>query len=75
MVPFAEIDGAKYYGFKIYGALEAGGARFDRDKVILDPHARGVFFLRHSAGKPHALQDPMMAKLRSGFYPPELRDQ
>ncbi|MGO9062112.1 MAG: glycogen debranching protein [Candidatus Binataceae bacterium] len=45
MVPFTEIDGAKYYAFKIDGALEpARGARFDRDKVILDPYARGVFF-------------------------------
>ena len=45
MVPFAEIDRAKYYAFKIDGALEpARGARFDRDKVILDPYARGVFF-------------------------------
>ena len=45
MVPFAEIDGAKYYAFKIDGGPEpAQGGRFDRDKVILDPYARGVFF-------------------------------
>lgn len=44
-VPFAEIEGAKYYAFKIGGPFDpARGLRFDCDKVILDPYARGVFF-------------------------------
>jgi isoamylase len=45
MVPFTEIEEAKYYAFKIGGAFEpARGQRFDPDKVLLDPYARGVFF-------------------------------
>jgi len=57
MVPFAEIEGAKYYAFRIEGAFEpARGERFDRDKVILDPYARGVFlppaFSREAACAP-----------------------
>ena len=45
IVPLAGIEDAKYYAFRMGGAFEpARGDRFDTEKVILDPYARGVFF-------------------------------
>src|SRR5579863_6249646 len=44
MVPAAELDGAKYYAFKVDGPFDPPrGARFDRDKILLDSYVRGVF--------------------------------
>lgn len=44
-VPGSAIKGAKYYAYRIGGPREPGrGARFDSDKILLDPYAKGVFF-------------------------------
>lgn len=44
IVSAAEIAGARYYAFKIDGRFGPSlGERFDRDKILLDPYARGIF--------------------------------
>ncbi len=44
-VPFALIDGAKYYAYRVDGPFDPkNGQRFDPDKILLDPYAKGVFF-------------------------------
>ncbi len=44
-VPAARMTGALYYGYRVEGAFQPeAGLRFDPDKVLLDPYARGVFF-------------------------------
>lgn len=44
-VPGSAIEGAKYYAYRIGGPREPGrGDRFDSDKILLDPYAKGVFF-------------------------------
>jgi isoamylase len=41
----ADVGAAAYYGYSVDGLFEpANGFRFDPDKVLLDPYARGVFF-------------------------------
>jgi isoamylase len=57
LVPAAEIEGAKYYAYKVDGPFGPGlGERFDRGKVLLDPYARGIFlppaFSREAARAP-----------------------
>ncbi|HEY3381948.1 MAG TPA: isoamylase [Vicinamibacterales bacterium] len=44
-VPEASIAGARYYAYQVEGPFDAElGFRFDPDKILLDPYARGVFF-------------------------------
>ncbi len=44
-VPAALVDGAKYYAYQVDGPYQPNrGLRFDRDKILLDPYATGVFF-------------------------------
>src|SRR5215468_7541941 len=39
------IADAKYYAYHVDGPVDpANGQRFDRDKILLDPYARGVLF-------------------------------
>ncbi|MGY8664052.1 isoamylase [Bradyrhizobium sp. UFLA05-109] len=39
------IADAKYYAYRVDGPFDPGnGQRFDRDKVLLDPYAKGVLF-------------------------------
>ena len=41
------MDGAEYYAYRIDGPLPTGRFEwhaFDRDKILLDPYARSVFF-------------------------------
>jgi len=48
-VPQLQVDGAKYYGYRIDGPQPASGFQlhhFDHEKLLLDPHARDVFFPR-----------------------------
>jgi glycogen operon protein len=41
----AEIAGAQYYAYRVGGPYDpASGQRFDPEKILLDPYARGVFF-------------------------------
>jgi glycogen operon protein len=41
----ATVNGAKYYAYQVDGPYQPNlGQRFDRDKILLDPYARGVFF-------------------------------
>jgi isoamylase len=40
-----KIPEATYYAYQVEGPLDpAGGHRFDRDKILLDPYAKAVFF-------------------------------
>ena len=40
-----QADGAHYYAYQVDGPFDpAHGDRFDRDKILLDPYAKGVFF-------------------------------
>jgi len=42
---FATADGARYYAYQVDGPFDpAHGTGFDRDKILLDPYAKGVFF-------------------------------
>jgi isoamylase len=46
-IPLAAMKGAVYYAYQVGGPLPAGRFErhaFDRDKVLLDPYARSVFF-------------------------------
>ena len=46
-LPLAAMKGALYYAYRVDGPLPAGRFEwhaFDRDKVLLDPYARSVFF-------------------------------
>ena len=46
-IPLAAMKGAAYYAYRVGGPLPAGRFEwhaFDRDKVLLDPYARSVFF-------------------------------
>ncbi len=46
-VPQDHADGARYYGYRIDGPQPTAGFelhQFDREKLLLDPHARDVFF-------------------------------
>ena len=70
MVPFAEIEGARYYAFKIAGPFDpARGDCFDRDKVILDPYARGVFFPPAFSRKAACVPGPNDGKAPLGILP------
>ncbi len=41
----AGMNNAVYYAYKVEGPIDpARGHRFDPDKILLDPYARGVFF-------------------------------
>jgi isoamylase len=71
LVPVRAIAGAKYYAFKVDGPFNPSqGQRFDRDKVLLDPYARGVFlppgFCREAARTP----GPNDGKAALGILPP-----
>ena len=45
IVPAADADGATLYGYRIDGPWDPpAGHRFDREKVLLDPYATGVWF-------------------------------
>src|SRR5271154_2878973 len=71
LVPAAEIEGAKYYAYKVDGPFGPGlGERFDRGKVLLDPYARGIFlppaFSREAARAP----GPNDGKAPLGILPP-----
>lgn len=45
LIPWAEITGAKYYGYRVDGPFNpARGQRFDKQKILLDPYARQIFF-------------------------------
>lgn len=40
-----QANGARYYAYQVDGPFDpAHGDRFDRDKILLDPYAKGVFF-------------------------------
>ena len=40
-----QANGARYYAYQVDGPFDPGhGDRFDRDKILLDPYAKGVFF-------------------------------
>jgi isoamylase len=44
-VPGADVPGAAYYAYRVDGPHVVGdGHRFDPEKILLDPYARGVFF-------------------------------
>lgn len=44
-VPDSELSGARYYAYSVQGPFEpTAGYRFDNQKVLLDPYAKGVFF-------------------------------
>ena len=44
-VPSSVAEGAKYYAFQVDGPFDPSrGQRFDQDKILLDPYAKGVFF-------------------------------
>lgn len=44
-VPSGLAAGAKYYAYQVDGPFQPSlGLRFDRDKILLDPYASGVFF-------------------------------
>lgn len=44
-VPAASAANARYYAYQVDGPFAPElGQRFDRDKILLDPYARGVFF-------------------------------
>jgi glycogen operon protein len=44
-IPADATLGARYYAYAVDGPVDlAAGQRFDRDKVLLDPYARAVFF-------------------------------
>ncbi len=39
------VEKAKYYGYRVNGPFDPlNGHRFDSDKILVDPYARGVFF-------------------------------
>lgn len=41
----AAVGATRYYAYRVAGPFEpAAGDRFDPDKILLDPYARGVFF-------------------------------
>jgi isoamylase len=45
MIPEAIVGEATYYSYTVDGPVDhARGFRFDRDKVLLDPYARAVYF-------------------------------
>ena len=44
-VPSGDIPGAAYYAYRVDGPHDVvEGRRFEPDKILLDPYARGVFF-------------------------------
>jgi isoamylase len=44
-VPAAMAEGARYYGYRVFGPFNPDkGQRFDDQKILLDPYAIGVFF-------------------------------
>ncbi|WP_035663487.1 glycogen-debranching protein [Bradyrhizobium sp. Ec3.3] len=44
-LPSEMIADAKYYAYQVDGPFDpVSGQRFDRDKILLDPYAKGVFF-------------------------------
>ena len=55
-VEAAVVDAADYYAYQIDGPDDpAGGHRFDKEKLLLDPYARAVFF-PPSHSRTHASQ-------------------
>src|SRR3970040_2359578 len=48
-IPFSSMSGASYYAYNVDGPTPNGRFEwhwFDRDKILLDPYARSVFFPR-----------------------------
>ena len=43
-LPAALVEAAHAYAWRVDGPSDHGGHRFDRDKILLDPYARSVFF-------------------------------
>jgi glycogen operon protein len=44
-VPEASVPGALYYAYRVDGPIRPElGLRFDPEKILLDPYARGIFF-------------------------------
>ena len=43
-LPLSQMRDAQYYAYSVSGQEIAGVRSYDRDKVLLDPYARGVFF-------------------------------
>ncbi len=44
-IPAATVDGAHYYAYQVDGPFDLSeGHRFDRQKLLLDPYSRAVFF-------------------------------
>ena len=43
-LPLQEVRGARYYAYSVSGQTLSGLQTFDRDKVLLDPYAKCVFF-------------------------------
>jgi isoamylase len=43
-IPLNQMCNARYYAYSVSGPTVAGLPRFDPEKVLLDPYAKGVFF-------------------------------
>ncbi|MGZ5742907.1 MAG: glycogen debranching protein [Burkholderiales bacterium] len=46
-LPANEVDGARFYAYRVEGPFDVrGGHRFDHEKILLDPYAQQVYFPR-----------------------------
>lgn len=67
-IPASQMYGTEYYAYQVEGPFDLSeGHRFDPEKILLDPYAKGVFSLKGSIGKPpeNLARTPDMRPLES----------
>jgi isoamylase len=65
--------GARYYAYQVGGPFDPSrGQRFDRDKILLDPYARGVFFPPAFSREAAAAQGSNAGRAPLGVLPDRL---
>ncbi len=73
LVAASAIAEAKYYAYKVDGPSDPGrGQRFDRDKVLLDPYARGVLLPPDFSRAAACVAGGNDAKAPLGILPPAI---
>src|SRR5207302_3536332 len=72
-VPEAQVGAASLYGYRVDGPNNpAAGDRFDRQKILLDPYARGVFFPPNHSRGACAAPGPTDGRAPLGVLPQKL---
>jgi len=68
-IPMNQISDARYYAYSVAAQAVAGLHSFDREKVLLDPYAKGVFFPREFDRKLAMVPGPNAGKAPLGVLP------